>query len=141
MTPQEVELVQSSFANLAPFAEDAAALFYTRLFEIDPETRSLFRGDIHTQGRKLMAALATVVDSLGELEAIVPVASSLAKRHVAYGVLPEHYPRVADALLWTLEQRLAGAFTPALRAAWAAAYSALSEVMIAAAYAEDRGHA
>jgi hemoglobin-like flavoprotein len=134
VNPQQVELVQSSFARLAPIAEPAAALFYGRLFEIAPETRSLFRGDMHAQGQKLMAALATVVDSLGEFEQIAPVVRDLARRHVAYGVAREHYRPVGEALIWTLEQGLAESFTPALRAAWAAAWAALSEVMIDAAY-------
>jgi hemoglobin-like flavoprotein len=58
----------------------------------------------------------------------------LAKRHVAYGVAPEHYEVVGAALLWTLEKGLGDGFTPEVGAAWAAAYGALSEMMIAAAY-------
>jgi nitric oxide dioxygenase len=134
MTPQQVNQVQESFIKVVPIANRAAALFYGRLFETAPETRALFRGDIDTQGQKLMSALATVVNSLGDFEAIVPVARDLAKRHVAYGVVREHYSLVRSALLWTLEQELADEFSPALRAAWEAAYSALSEAMIASAY-------
>jgi nitric oxide dioxygenase len=138
MTPQQVNQVQASFIKVAPIANRAAALFYGRLFETAPETRALFCGDMGRQGRKLMAAVATVVNSLGDFAAIVPVARDLAKRHVAYGVAPEHYARVGSALLWTLEQGLGDEFTPALRAAWEAAYSALSEVMIASAYPASR---
>jgi hemoglobin-like flavoprotein len=134
MTPQQVNQVQTSFIKVVPIANRAAPLFYGRLFETAPETRALFRSDIDTQGRKLMSALATVVNSLGDFEAIVPVARNLAKRHVAHGVAREHYSLVGSALLWTLEQGLADEFTPALRAAWEAADSALSEVMIASAY-------
>jgi hemoglobin-like flavoprotein len=86
------------------------------------------------QGRKLMAAIAMVVNNLGELQAVIPAVQDLAKRHVAYGVRPEHYAVVGAALLWTLEQGLGDAFTSEIRAAWASAYGALSEVMIAAAY-------
>jgi len=114
MTPQQVNQVQESFIKVAPIANRAAALFYGRLFETAPETRALFRGDIDTQGQKLMSALATVVNSLGDFEAIVPVARHLAKRHVAYGVAREHYSLVRSALLWTLEQGLADEFSPAL---------------------------
>ena len=133
MTPQQVEQIQASFAKVAPIADAAAALFYGRLFETAPETRALFRGDMAVQGQKLMAALATVVDGLGRIEAIAPAVRDLGKRHVAYGVRAEHYAVVGAALLWTLEQGLADDFTPELRAAWAAAYAALSEMMIAAA--------
>jgi nitric oxide dioxygenase len=137
MTPHQVEQVQASFALVAPISEQAAALFYGRLFETAPETRKLFRGDMDEQGRKLMAAISLVVDSLDEIEAVVPAVRDLAKRHVAYGVQREHYELVGAALLWTLEQGLADAFTPELHAAWAAAYGALSGVMIAAAYPES----
>ncbi len=138
MTPQQVAQVQASFAQVAPIADQAAALFYGRLFEIAPEVRSLFRGDMDVQGRKLMTAIATVVDSLGEIDVVAPAISDLAKRHVAYGVRPEHYERVGAALLWTLEQGLGDDFTPAVGAAWAAAYAALSQLMIAAAYPDGR---
>jgi nitric oxide dioxygenase len=134
MTPEQIEQVRTSFAKVVPIADQAAALFYGRLFETTPELRALFHRGMHVQGQKLMRALATVVDGLGHIEAIAPVVRDLAKRHVAYGVQPEHYPLVGAALLWTLEQGLGDEFTPTLRAAWATAYSALSEMMIAAAY-------
>jgi hemoglobin-like flavoprotein len=138
MTPQQVSDVQASFAKVAPIAPQAAALFYGRLFETAPETRALFPGDMDAQGAKLMAALALVVNNLDALEAVVPAVQDLAKRHVAYGVRPDHYKLVGAALLWTLEQGLGDGFTPAVAAAWAAAYGTLSEVMITAAYAEPR---
>ena len=136
MTPVQVAQIQASFAKVTPIADEAAALFYGRLFETAPDTRALFKGDMRVQGQKLMAAITAVVDSLGEIEAIVPTVRELAKRHVAYGVKPEHYGAVGAALLWTLEQGLADGFTTELRAAWTAAYGTLSEVMIAAAYSE-----
>ena len=86
------------------------------------------------QGQKLMAAFRTVVNNLGQIEEIAPMACNLAKRRLAYGVRPEHYAIVGTALIWTLEQALGDEFTPALRTAWSAAYSTLSESMIASAY-------
>jgi hemoglobin-like flavoprotein len=96
--------------------------------------RALFTGELEVQGQKLMAAIATVVNGLGEIDAIAPAVRDLAKRHVAYGVRPEHYKLVGAALLWSLEQGLGSDFTPAISAAWAEAYGALSNMMIAAAY-------
>jgi nitric oxide dioxygenase len=134
MTPQQVALVQASYAKVAPIADQAAALFYARLFETAPETRPLFTGDMTIQGQKLMAAISTVVTSLDDLGAVVPVAEELAKRHVRYGVRAEHYAPVGAALLWALGQGLGDAFTADVSAAWAAAYTTLSGVMVAAAY-------
>jgi hemoglobin-like flavoprotein len=134
MTPHQVEAIQDSFAKVVPIAEQAAALFYGRLFEIAPAVKPLFRGDMAEQGRKLMATLAFVVNGLGNLETILPAASALAKRHVDYGVNAADYAPVGAALLWTLERGLGAQWTPELAAAWAAAYGVLSEFMIGEAY-------
>jgi hemoglobin-like flavoprotein len=134
MTPEQVSLVQTSFAKVAPISEKAAALFYGRLFEIAPEVRPLFRGDMAEQGRKLMATLAVVVKGLSKLDGILPAASVLAKRHVAYGVEAAHYAPVGAALMWALEQGLGADWTPQVGAAWNAAYTTLSEYMIGEAY-------
>src|SRR5271155_1738119 len=82
MTPQQVRQVQASFSKVEPIADQAAALFYRRLFETAPEVRALFSGDMEVQGRKLMTGIATVVDSLGEIAAVAPAVCDLAKRHV-----------------------------------------------------------
>ncbi len=132
MTPQQIALVQQSFAKVAPIREQAAALFYDRLFAIDPSTRPLFRGDMKTQGAKLMAAIAAVVKSLDRIETMLDDLCAMARRHDRYGVQQSHYASVGDALLWTLEQGLGPDFTPDLRAAWTAAYRLLSDAMIAA---------
>ncbi len=135
MTPEQIHLVQSSFEKVAPIADDAAALFYGRLFEIAPEVRPLFKGDMADQGRKLMMTLGTVVRSLDRLDSVMPAVTALAIRHVSLGVEPQHYQPVGAALLWTLQQGLGDAFTPDTPEAWAKAYGLLSSAMIAAAYA------
>lgn len=134
MTPDQVKAIQESFAKVAPIAEQAAALFYGRLFEIAPRVKPLFRGDMKEQGKKLMGTLAAVVNGLNNLEAILPTASALAKKHVAYGVKAADYEPVGAALLWTLERGLGEHWTADLAAAWGAAYTVLSEYMIGEAY-------
>jgi nitric oxide dioxygenase len=132
MSPQDIELVQSSWKVVVPIKEQAASLFYGRLFELDPGLRPMFKGDIAEQGTRLMAMLNAVITGLTNLEAIVPVAQSLAKRHVTYGVKPAHYDTVGAALIWTLQQGLGPAFTPETEAAWTRTYGLLSSTMISA---------
>ena len=134
MTPNQIDLVQSSFAKVTPIADEAARLFYERLFEIAPEVRPLFSRDMTEQRRKLMTTLGLVTKGLKKLDAILPAARSLAAKHVSYGVRAEHYQPVGDALLWTLEQGLGSDFTSEVRDAWLAAYTTLSGAMIAEAY-------
>ncbi len=132
MTPTEIFLVKDSFRKVVPIADQAAALFYARLFELDPELRHMFRGDMLEQGRKLMAMIATAVAALERVDAIVPAVRALGMRHASYGVSEEHYATVGAALLWTLERGLGAEFTPAVRDAWTSTYSLLANTMIEA---------
>ncbi len=134
MNPMQVKLVQDSFAKVAAISEQAAVLFYDRLFEVAPAVKAMFPADLTEQRKKLMGTLAVVVNGLSNLESILPAASALAKRHVSYGAKPEHYPVVGGALLWTLEKGLGEAWTPETSAAWTAAYGTLSGYMISEAY-------
>ena len=134
MNPAQIKLVQESFAKVAPISEQAAVLFYDRLFEVAPTVRAMFPADLKEQRKKLMATLAVVVHGLGDLQSILPAASALAIRHVSYGARAEHYPVVGAALLWTLEKGLGEAWTPDVAAAWSAAYGTLSGFMISKAY-------
>src|ERR1700685_1906534 len=134
MTPDQVNLVQQSFAKVAPISETAAVLFYDRLFEIAPQVKAMFPDDMTSQRKKLMMMLAAVVNGLGNLESILPAASGLATRHVSYGAKAEHYPVVGAALLWTLEKGLGDGWTPDVAEAWTAAYGTLSGYMISEAY-------
>ena len=133
MTQQQIELIQRSFAQVAPAAETVAALFYERLFILDPSLRPMFRGDLQEQGRKLMQVLAFAVNGLERLDQIVPAVEQLGRRHAGYGVRDEHYATVGAALLWTLEQGLGAEFTPEMREAWTAVYTLLAGTMQRAA--------
>jgi len=134
MTPQQVELVQTSFQKVVPIAGTAADLFYDRLFEIAPETRAMFPADITEQKKKLIAMLATAVTNLHKLDTILPAVKELGQRHKGYGVTAGHYAPVGAALLWTLEKGLGDAWTPETATAWTAAYGTLSGYMISEAY-------
>ena len=85
MNPTQIKLVQDSFAKVAPISEQAAVMFYDRLFEVAPSVKAMFPDDMTEQRKKLMATLAVVVNGLSNLEAVLPAASALAKRHVSYG--------------------------------------------------------
>ena len=134
MNDNQIAAVQRTFADVVPIADQAAKLFYDRLFTIAPDLRTLFRGDMRAQGRKLMTVLAIVVNGLSDLDEILPAVRDLALRHVDYGVEPKDYVPVGEALLWTLREGLGeDVFDAETEAAWAAAYGILSTVMIEAA--------
>jgi nitric oxide dioxygenase len=138
MTPDQVKIVQDSFAKVAPIADQAATMFYDRLFEVAPQVKAMFPSDLTGQRKKLIATLAVVVNGLSNLESVLPAGSALAIRQVAYGAKAEHYPVVGRALLWTLEQGLGQDWTVEVAAAWTAAYGTLSGYMISEAYGRSQ---
>lgn len=130
MTPAQITLVQQSFAKVVPIQDAAATLFYSRLFQLDPALQNLFLHDMKAQGDKLMSVLAVAVNGLNDLERLIPVVRDLGARHVRYGVRPEHYWTVGEALLWTLETGLGDDFTTDVKQAWAEVYRLLSSTMV-----------
>ncbi|TAJ34369.1 MAG: hemin receptor [Reyranella sp.] len=132
MTPQQIDLVQTSFKKVVPIAATAADLFYDRLFEIAPDVRPMFPQDMKEQKVKLMSMLGTAVGSLHKLDTILPAVKALGERHKGYGVTAAHYAPVGAALLWTLEKGLGSDFTPEVKAAWTETYTALAGVMTGA---------
>jgi len=132
LNARQIDLVQDSFAAVVPITDSTAAEFYRRLFELAPDTKPLFSNDMTQQGRKLFLTLATVVDALDRLDTIVPVARELAIRHVTYGARERHYAAVGAALIETLRAGLGPAFDRDTETAWLAAYTILSDTMLAA---------
>ncbi|HBA34356.1 MAG TPA: hemin receptor [Gammaproteobacteria bacterium] len=129
MTPEEIKMVKASWAKVVPISDQAAELFYGRLFEVYPEVKPLFKSDMKEQGRKLMAMIGTAVNGLDNLEPLLGAVKDLGKRHVDYGVKDEDYDKVAECLIWTLNQGLGDEFTDELEAAWVKTYTAVADVM------------
>jgi len=129
MTSRQVELVQTTWAKVVPIADEAAKLFYSRLFELDPELRPLFKTSIQEQGKKLMQMITVAVRGLGDLDKLVPAVQDLGARHAGYGVRRKDYETVGAALLWTLDQGLGEAFTPEVEEAWFTVYNLLATTM------------
>jgi hemoglobin-like flavoprotein len=138
MTPEQIKLARSSFARLEAQGDAVAALLYERLFVLDPSLEALFRDDPAARRAKLMAGLGAIVDALDRPQEVVAEVRELGRRHARYGVLPEHYATVGEALIRALAQALGPDFTVATGRAWRDAYNFLAWTMIAAAEAELR---
>ena len=129
LTPEQITLVRDSWNQVVPIADQAAELFYGRLFELDPALQPMFKGDMTEQGRKLTRMIGVAVDGLDKLDEIVPAVQDLGVRHLEYGVKSSHYDTVGEALLWTLSQGLGEAFTPEVESAWTDVYTLLADTM------------
>ena len=133
MQPTTIALVKESHGWVVPISEQAANIFYTRLFEMSPDLKPLFKSDLKEQGRKLMATIAVVVNLLDRLSEVLPAVTALAVRHAGYGVRSQDYDVVGNALIWTLATGLGDRFSEQHKAAWIEVYTALAAIMRTAA--------
>lgn len=129
MTPDQVKLIKLSFAPMIGRKREAGKLFYQRLFEIAPDVKPMFKADIDAQAEKLMSTLGAMIGCLQDRPTFNAMLENLGQRHVGYGVQDEHYNKVRDALLWTLEKMLGVAFTDQARKAWTELYDTVASVM------------
>ena len=132
----EIRLVQQGLAEILCMADTASAIFYRRLFELDPSLRSLFRNDLTGQGRKLMQLLEAAIGLLDRPQALIPTLEGLGQRHAGYGIRDEHYDTVEVALVLMLQQGLGPAFTKEARSAWIALFDLIAGTIKRAADAE-----
>ena len=133
----KVDLLESSFAMLAPQADAVVNLFYKYLFEDFPQVQPLFATvEMDKQKKKLLASLKLVVDNLRKPDVLVGALEEMGLRHVAYGAEEAHYPAVAATMLKSLAE-VAGSdvWTEELNEAWSDALNEVSKHMIAGAAA------
>lgn len=129
--PLNVELLEQSFQQIKPQAEEFVASFYENLFIAHPEVKPLFaKIDMATQQKKLLNALVLVVENLRNPDNLGIVLNTLGARHVGYGAIPKYYPAVGEALLISFEQYLQQDWTPELKQAWIDAFRAITLQML-----------
>lgn len=139
MRPDQVALLRTTWAQVTPLGVAAAALFYERLFALDPQLASLFaHTDMERQGKQLLQALSVVVATADRFHTLGPSLEELGRGHLRYGVEDRHYKTVGIALLATLESALGKAFTPAVQEAWTLAYGGVATHMQTGARQEQR---
>jgi hemoglobin-like flavoprotein len=133
ISPDQVTIVQETYLTFAANAQRVGKIFYDRLFEIDPTLRPMFKGDIDAQAIKLMQMVGTAVNALRKPKLLTDAVTALGRRHVGYGVKPEHYTMVGEALLFAIKNQLKDGFTPDVEDAWRSVYGELSMLAISGA--------
>lgn len=134
MTPSQIATVRRTWHRVRPMSDRVAAVFYERLFELDPSSRALFGGiDLRQHGRRLTDALNDVLELLDQPEELLEAVGDAGRRHGSRGISWRHYGMAADALFTALECCLGSAFTADVRAAWSVAYWVTARAMQRAA--------
>jgi ferredoxin/hemoglobin-like flavoprotein len=132
--PDTHYLVQSSWEQIVGRREEAARVFYGKLFEIAPALERMFDGiDMSVQGVMLTNMIAAAVKGLDRLDDLKPMLQDLGRRHAGYGVRIEHYAPVEECLLYTVEAMMGESFNLDVKLAWTNIYNFIAETMIEAA--------
>lgn len=139
MTPDELRRVQQSFELAVADADRLATSFYDHLWGLAPEVRSMFPDDLVAQRQKLVDELTAIVAAVADLGALVARTAPLGTRHVAYGVEPDHYELVGEALFAALADVLGAAWDDETASAWSYAYDLVAETMLRASYTSGQG--
>jgi len=129
----DIELLETSFAALAPQAGELVQKFYSELFDRCPAVKPMFANvSMEAQQQKLVAALGTVISSLRSPDELEKVLLDLGEKHKAYGAMPEHYQVVGETLLDVMAQVAGSLWSPKLALAWRAAISSVAGMMLKA---------
>lgn len=132
ITSYNKKLVRATFWMVESKADHAARIFYDKLFEMDPGLKSLFKGDMKSEGKRMVEMLSTLVKGLNTLDVLAPLLRSMGRRYVNSGVRSEHYDMAIAALLYSLKEELQENWNEEVEAAWLEVYHAVSEIIQAA---------
>lgn len=105
--------------------------FYERLFAAHPEVRALFHRSTPGAQNKLFAQkLTALIDHIDDPQWMTRELATLATNHVSYGVTPAMYPWVGEALIATLRDACADAWSAEAERAWTEAYASLVRAIL-----------
>ena len=137
LNEEEAEIVRYTFRRATADQARAAECVYQKLFEIAPSARDLFVTDPERLGMKVMSTLGAVTAQLQNWDMLAPTVEDMARRHLAYGVRPEHYAAFGQALQEAMAEILDEAYDGPTQRAWERAYALISDYMIDAAYGSE----
>ncbi|WDV52960.1 FAD-binding oxidoreductase [Streptomyces coeruleorubidus] len=130
-------LIRRAMAEVAPVADKVTSYFYALLFVRHPDLRSLFPAAMDTQRDRLLRALLTAAEHIDNTDVLVDYLQNLGRGHRKYGTRAEHYPAVGECLIGALSKYAAGVWDEEMEAAWVRTYTAISQIMIDAAAADE----
>ncbi len=134
VSEDDLEIMRSCMQMAVKEAPLVSEYFHDELFRLAPETRQLYRMNLVIQGRLLIDRMSMIVTQMHDIEALRPFVEDLAIRHVGYGVRPEHYPLVRQALVAAFRRLLGTQFTSEAETAWTEAYDSVASIMVDVAY-------
>jgi nitric oxide dioxygenase len=143
LSPDTIAIIQATVPALQQHGEAITRHFYQVMFREHPEVKAFFNESHQatgTQARALAGAVLAYAAHIDRVQEIAGALPRIVQKHAALGIQPAHYPIVGKCLLRAIREVLGEAATDAVIDAWAQAYQALADLLIAAeeqVYAEN----
>lgn len=134
----DTSVLKNSFALVAPKGPELVEFFYGEIFyRGGPEVTAMFPPMMTSLQDRLLAALVQIITSVDDMDRLADYLAGLGRDHRKFGVQPEHFDLVGQALLATLRHFAGDAWTTEVQETWAAAYALIAKLMQEGAAADD----
>ncbi|XP_002732488.1 globin-like [Saccoglossus kowalevskii] len=142
----EIKLVTDSWTAVYANKKANGVALFVRLFSENPGFQSQFRYLDGVSGLaaiektpalgdhavKVMDTINSWIGSLGDSSAMVAKLTALGTSHIALKVTPANFDAMGPVLLWMLQEKAGGAFTPAAKDAWAKGWDLMKSHIVKA---------
>ncbi len=130
------QLLKESWTLVEEERDKIAGYFYARIFLSRPELRALFPVQMTGQRDRLLEAIVTTVQIVGDPERLDDYLHGLGRDHRKFHIQPEHYEIMGDALMGALRTVGGEQWSIEYDQAWLDAYTVIAEKMQAGAAAD-----
>ena len=107
----------------------AGDLFYARLFQQNPQLKSVFNSSLEKKSELLYIFLNAIISLLHNLKDCETDIQALAREYAEIGVTPVHYEEIRQALLWTVKTGLNKDWNEELEQAWSRTSIIVMQIM------------
>jgi len=134
MNSNQKALIKATIPILQSSGEVLTDYFYKRMFEHNPELRSVFNMGNQANGKQRQALAGAVLAYAEHIEnpaVLIDVLKGIGSKHVSLNIQAQDYAIVGKHLLASIKEVLGEkTATPDLLDAWRQAYNELAEIMI-----------
>jgi nitric oxide dioxygenase len=130
MTPEQISIIESTWADMRGKDSKLVALFYDTLLSEQPQYKDLFQSDLKEQNKKFAEMITTIIHGLRYLDRLTNRLKELGASHRDYGVTADDYDVVAEVLLRSISSVRHKPLSPEEAEAWQVALSTLADIMI-----------
>ncbi|MBI5727213.1 MAG: hypothetical protein HY965_05140 [Ignavibacteriales bacterium] len=115
---KEQIIIRKSISRILPVANAAVFIFFSKLYEMDPDLKCMMKISDEAGERKYFGILVFLINRMDSIDSGFPLLEELAANCILQGMKEKHFVVLGQAFYWTLAQTLRSAFTEEVKNAW-----------------------